>query len=404
MKKSLLALAVAAALPGVALAQSSVTLSGNVKLGLAQTKFSNGTATVNLPGVTPATPAFPTNPTNNGSITGIADGSSRFILSGVEDLGGGLKGIFQIDQRFRGDESRPSNTADGNTFVGLAGGFGQFRVGKLDLYYGYGTDEHGIRATALQHSNISILSYVNGTTAIARASRSTNVIRYDSPRFGGVTFGLAFSPNAGGGEGGYQVPVATAAGALNANNPLGGTGDFQKGQAVQADLSYAAGPIRAGIAFWDEKTEGYKTLGRDAGQKAARIWGGYNFGLFDIGLTVDQSKFTGVNAANQELKRTAFSIPIKVNIGSGTLLFTASAAGKTKLGGATQDGTDARMYVLGYDYALSKRTSLGVSYAFLDNKANAAYAPFTGNALGSIANPTAGQDIKQLYLGIRHAF
>ena len=202
MKKSLLALAVAAALPGVALAQSSVTLSGNVKLGLAQTKMSNGTANYSVAGFpTAASPAgtvaFANNPTNNGSSTGMADGSSRFILSGVEDLGGGLKAIFQMDQRFKGDDAQATGTAGGNTFVGLAGGFGQVRLGKLDLYYGYGTDEHGIRATPLQHSNISILSYVGQSgNAIVSAGRSLNVVRYDSPKFGGLTFGLAFSPAA----------------------------------------------------------------------------------------------------------------------------------------------------------------------------------------------------------------
>ena len=377
MKKSLLALAVAAALPGVALAQSSVTLSGNVKLGLAQTKFSNGAVPATAP---------------NDSITGIADGSSRFILSGVEDLGGGLKAIFQIDQRYRGDES-PANgaLANGNTFVGLAGGFGQFRVGKLDLYYGYGTDEHGIRATALQHSNISILSYVGqGGNAIASASRSQNVLRYDSPKFGGLGFGLAYSTAAQSGDGG-------------ATGGAGVSGDASKGQAIQADLSYAAGPLRAGIALWDHKNEGHSlaAVGAGTGQQAARIWGGYNFGVFDIGLTVDQSKlkFNG-----GDTKRTAFSLPIKANLGAGTLLFTASIAQNLKTNGATASDSGARMYVLGYDYALSKRTSLGVSYAFLDNKANASYALFTGVALGNIQAPGSGQDTKQLYLGIRHAF
>jgi predicted porin len=373
MKKSLLALAVAAALPGVALAQSSVTLSGNVKLGLASTNFSNGPATA-----------------VNGSILGVADGSSRFILSGVEDLGGGLKGIFQIDQRFRGDESPASSQANGNTFVGLAGGFGQFRIGKLDTYYGFGTDEHGIRATALQHSNISILSYVGqGGNPIASASRSLNVLRYDSPKFGGLGFGLTFSPAAQSatGEGTAGVP-----------------GTAQKGQAWSADLNYAAGPIRAGLALWDHKNEGYQTIPAGAtvtGQKAARIWGGYNFGMFDVGLTVDQSKllFTGADT-----KRTAFSVPVKANLGAGTLLFTASVAQNLKTNGNTVANSGARMYVLGYDYALSKRTTLGVSYAFLDNKSAGAYALYTGTALGNIQTPLAGQDTKQLYLGIRHAF
>src|SRR5258708_6022249 len=78
MKKSLVALAAFAAVS--AFPQSSVTLSGVIKGGLAETKYSNG----------PNTPAFP-----NGSGTSVADGSSRFLIGGTEDLGGGLKAVFR---------------------------------------------------------------------------------------------------------------------------------------------------------------------------------------------------------------------------------------------------------------------------------------------------------------------
>ena len=85
MKKSLVALA-ALAVAGGAFAQSSVTLSGNIKAGVAQTKYSGGGA-------------------GNGTGFSVADGSSRFIFGGTEDLGGGLKAIFQIDTRFRADDN-----------------------------------------------------------------------------------------------------------------------------------------------------------------------------------------------------------------------------------------------------------------------------------------------------------
>ncbi|MCX8004677.1 MAG: porin, partial [Burkholderiaceae bacterium] len=86
MKKSLIALAVAGAFSSAAFAQSTVTLSGIVKGGVQSVKYKDGTG------------AFAA---NNGSQLGMADGSSRFIISGSEDLGGGLRGIFQIDTRWR---------------------------------------------------------------------------------------------------------------------------------------------------------------------------------------------------------------------------------------------------------------------------------------------------------------
>jgi len=358
MKKSLLAVAVAAALPAAAFAQTNVTLSGIVKLGLANTKMSNGA-------------------TGNGSGTSMDDGSSRFIISGSEDLGGGMKGIFMIDTRFRPDVGT-GTLASGNSFVGVAGGFGSIRLGRLDTYYQYGTDQFGARSVALQHSNISILSWVGGvsTPAIANASRSANVVRYDLPAMGGLGGGVTYTNNFQGDD--------------------GAVGDPSKGTAWSLDLAWRGGPITVGGAYWDADYEGLPT---NDGQQSWRLYGNYNFGMFSAGLTYDDSKIKGATDA----KRGAWSIPLTAKLGPGTLLFTYTAARDVKAGGTIAD-TGARMISIGYDYQLSKRTSVGVSYADLKNDANANYALFTMNALGGHTNPVVGQDVRQFYVGLRHAF
>lgn len=357
MKKSLLAVAVAAALPAAAFAQANVTLSGNVKLGVANTRISDG-------GVT-------------GSGTSIDDGSSRFIISGSDDLGGGMKGIFMIDSRFRPDESGGA-LASGNAFVGVAGGFGSVRLGRLDTYYYLGTDEFGGRAVALQHSNISILSWVGGvvTPAIANASRSANVVRYDLPAMGGVSGGVTYSFNFQGND--------------------GAIGDAAKGDAWSLDLGWKSGPIAVGGAYWDADYEGLPT---NDGQRAWRLFGSYDFGMFKVGLTWDDSKLKGATDA----KRGAWSLPVTAKLGPGTVLLTYTQARDVKAGSTIRD-SGAKMFALGYDYPLSKRTSLGVSYAKLKNDANANYALFTMGALGGHPDPTAGQDLGQWYIGLRHAF
>ena len=362
MTKPLLAVAVAAALPALAQAQTNVTLSGNFKTGVAQTKYSNGA-------------------TNNGNHTALADGSSRFIISGSEDLGGGLKALFQVDNRFKVDDGTQS-IAGGNTFLGLAGGFGTIRLGKLDLYHNLGLDEFQGRAVAHQHSNEGILSYINGN-AIARASRAQNVVRYDLPRLGGLRGGLAWSPGAVGTE--------------------GAVGDAQKGNAWEADLAYASGPFTVGAAFWDEKFEGYKTAaaGTSIGQQSWRVYGAYHFGIVKVGLTYDDSKLKFEGTGDQ--KRAAWSIPVSAKLGPGTLLFTYSQAADLKVGGSKSSDTGARLIALGYDYPLSKRTSLGVSYAAVDNDRNATYRYYSLSA-GNLSAPVAGQDQKQFYVGLRHAF
>lgn len=371
MKKSLVALAAFAAVG--AFAQSSVTLSGNIKGGVAQTKYSGGPAGT------------------DGSGLSVADGSSRFIIGGTEDLGGGLKAIFQIDQRFRMDESPASAQAGGNTFVGLSGGLGMIQIGKMDTHYCLGTDQHGARATALQASSCALLGHVQAVgNSIANASRSTNTIRYTTPNFSGFQGQFNYST-------GFQ-------------NADGAVGDAGKGRAMALGLNYGNGPLKAGVSFWDAESEDRRTAaaaGAPSGnQKAGTAFIDWNFGVATVGLTFDQSEVdaAAVGAAAAETRRRAVSLPVTVPLGAGTFLFTYTKASNAKLNGTTIADSGATLVSVGYDYALSKRTSLGVSYARLNNKAAAGYALYTQAALNGTPNNVAGQDASQLYLGVRHAF
>jgi predicted porin len=369
MKKSLIALAAVAA-TGAAMAQSTVTLSGNVKAGLASTKYSPG-----------------------GSALGLADGSSRFILSGSEDLGGGLRANFQVDTRFRIDDNggapASSPLAGGATFIGLAGGFGNLQIGKLDTHYCLGSDTHGTRSTALQASSCGILGYVNGggaAQAIANTSRSVNVIRYTAPRFGGLTVQANYSTNFAGSE--------------------GAVGSTSKGNATHIQGIYAAGPLMAGVSVWQAKGEDQTATAARTGQKATTAMVSYNLGVATLGLTYDQSaqRAAAAGAAFTDTKRTAWSIPVTVPMGAGTVLVTYTKAGDTKRGGITNANTGATLVSVGYDYALSKRTSVGASYARLDNKAAGGYALYTQAALNGTPANGVGVDASQFYVGVRHTF
>ena len=379
MKKTLIALAVASAVPALAQAQTSVTLSGNLKTGLAQTNISN----------------------NGGSGMQMTDGSSRFVISGTEDLGGGLKATFQIDTRFRPDEAKSAAAslaavADGATWVGVAGGFGQVRLGRIDQHYIWGVDEHGARATPLQHWNVSIISHINATP-IANTSRTPNLVRWDSNSIAGFSLGFGYSTAA------FAYDGCAANPSLTAPSPTCGLGDNAKGNGMAANVNYAAGPLRAGVSYWNAYNEP-KTVQ----QKSVRGWAGYNLGIVDIGVTVDQSSATSAGASagtlGTETKRMAWSIPVKASVGPGTLLFTYSQAQDAKVAGTTASNTGAKFTVIGYDYPFSKRTSLGVSYAKLDNATGASYTLFTGAALANLPAISAGQDISSFTVGLRHAF
>jgi predicted porin len=379
MKKTLIALAAMATT--TAFAQSTVTLSGNVKAGLAQTKYSGAA-------------------TGNGSATGLADGSSRFILSGSEDLGGGLRANFQVDTRFRIDDNgnaaagaanlTASPLAGGATFIGLSGKFGNLQIGKLDTHYCLGSDTHGTRATALQASSCGLLGYVNGGGAaqsIANASRAVTVTRYTSPNFSGLTF-----------QGTYSTSFSSSEGAV---------GKTSGGNATNVRADYVKGPLTAGLSVWQAKGEDQTATAARTGQKATTLAVNYNLGVATLGLTWDKSaqRAAAANvAAFTDTERTVTSFPVTVPMGAGSVLFTYSKAGNTKTGSTTNANTGATLVSFGYDYALSKRTTVGVSYAKLDNKSAAAYALYTQGALNGTPNNVAGQDASQFYVGVRHAF
>jgi len=401
MKKSLIALAVVAALPGVALAQSSVTISGNIKTGI--TRFSTDSVT----GV--------------GKIkdTALSDGSSRIILSGTEDLGGGMAAIFQVDNRFNGNDGTSGQGygvspqglfAGGNTFVGAKGGFGQLVFGNLDTHYGKGLDEFGARSTSLGASSTSLLDYIGGS-AIAVTSRTKNVIRYNTPVMSGFSAQLDYStaPFAIEGGTGYQTSST-----LTTINP-------GKGQASHAELNYSQGPIYAGVSVWDAKVEqvsgGLTTttaalatatalgttispLGATAksGEESMKVYGSYDLGVAKIGAQYDDSKLKFGTAADQ--KRKASHIAVTAPMGMGAVLFQYTKA--NAISGIVNSG--ATMVSVGYDYSLSKRTSVGVNYSKINNEAAANYQFFTGVALQNSPATAKGTDTSMLYAGIRHAF
>jgi len=382
MKKSLIALAVVAALPGVALAQSSVTISGNIKTGISM--FSADSAAGKV------------------KDTAMSDGSSKFILSGTEDLGGGMAAIFQIDQRYNGHQGNRSASpvgliAGGNTFVGLRGGFGQVQFGNLDTHYGQGRDEFGARATSLGASSTSLLDFVGGATQpIANTSRIQNVIRYTTPVMSGFSAQVTHSLSPFGLEGGSSYDTNTPAAALTTKP---GKGD---GTAVQ--LNYAEGPVVAGISVWNAKVErnlptfvqGVKT-----GEESVKAFGSYDLGIAKLGLTYDDSKWKFENTDSLKRHATSFSVTAPVTT-AGAVLFQYTKA--NSMSGEANKDSGATQVSLGYDHSLSKRTSIGVNYSKINNQKNADYNFFTGTALQDGPKIVDGKDISMFFVGVQHKF
>ena len=141
MNKKLVAVAIAGLLAApLAQAQTAnVTLYGRLNLDF---EFVNGKYINPYPGI--VQPASCTVGHNAGSINGcnvtnpwqfrVSSNSSRFGLRGTESLGGGLNAIFQIENSVSPDNG--SGTLAGrDSFVGLQGNWGTFRIGRYHAPY-----------------------------------------------------------------------------------------------------------------------------------------------------------------------------------------------------------------------------------------------------------------------------
>ena len=121
MQPKLLAVLAVGAFAGAASAQSSVTLSGIVDAWVGQTNHKVGV-----------------NPPGTGFVVDSGGGqASRWNLRGTEDLGGGLKASFMLDQGFAVDSGTVSTVSTSNigfnrgAYVGLSGDFGELRAGRM---------------------------------------------------------------------------------------------------------------------------------------------------------------------------------------------------------------------------------------------------------------------------------
>lgn len=166
MKKSLIALTLAA-LPVAAMAD--VTLYGTIKAGVETSRSveHNGGQVVSVE-----------------TGTGIVDLGSKIGFKGQEDLGNGLKAIWQVEQKasIAGTDSGWGNR---QSFIGLKGGFGKLRVGRLNSV---------LKDTGDINPWDSKSDYL-GVNKIAEPEARLISVRYDSPEFAGLSGSVQYALN-----------------------------------------------------------------------------------------------------------------------------------------------------------------------------------------------------------------
>ena len=389
MKKSLVAMAALAATG--AFAQSSVTLSGSMDVS---TVYSSATA----PGLNKLGLTFGNN--------------NRLIFSGVEDLGGGLAATFAAQARFdpttgfneRGTAGYISTVAtgrDGNgTLLGNAGlnvgrpiFQGETRVG---LRGGFGAIRLGRGLTALQAPNsVAIDPWVVTTVAssvyapgystdyIQGGEGRTDGIFYDTPNFSGLSASLTYSPRK---VNALSKPFTSFA--VNYNNgPIVAIIGYEKNRYGDS-LTNIGGNYNLGVAKVYLGYGGVKggNFADRAGVAYLATAGGVNgYGGGMTALTPLQPN-GNIQAGT---KIDAFSVGATAPFGPAKMLFGYSTY-KSNIPTAVRDNKLG----LGVNYALSKRTSIYSDIASTTRK----------NNLPGVNPATNNDRITAFDLGIAHSF
>lgn len=408
-RKTLLAAAVAAACaaPLAAQAQSTVTIYGKLYPQINSYKVSGATA-AGRP-VSSLSSAATGAPDVDGYQ--MESSNSRIGFRGTEDLGGGLKGIFQLETAFSVDTGA-LNTANvifsRNTFVGLDGGFGTIKLGRMDSVY----KELG---DTLSFLGISSGNFVSGSNIIAQRGFGTNNADRFHERLGNSIF--YESPEFGGFQGLFQYSLGEVA------------GDTSRGSVVSTGVKYEAGPLYAALAY--ERHDDFFGGSRNIPTARRNLAAGSGTGATFVPAPGTSSEDTSVRAtvqykltrdtrvevnfARTELdesggaagrfdnyRHNTWSIGGEQRIGPWTIAASYGQAGEGSCsfvggGACSTDGLDGKMLNLGASYALSKRTQLFAIASLLRNGASARYSNID-------IDPDPGQDIRQVALGVAHSF
>lgn len=312
MKKTLIALAAVAA-SSAALAQSSVTLFGNIDMGIRHVNPSAAGAA---------------------SVTSMAKNlisSSALGFRGVEDLGGGMSAAFHLE----GDLDPDTGTPGGLQFqrrstVSLIGGFGELRLGRDYVptftvhtkYDPFGTN--GLGSSINMFGSAAAVGAV--TTSAVRANNSIGYLA----KFG--SFDVAYM---------YGLRDGVA------NNDYHGV-----------RVGYNAGALSVDVATAQETGV---VLGVHNPKRT-------NFGVaYDFGFIKPMFQYT---TAKQELaagdqKYTNLLIGATAPVGPG-LLRVSYVKTDREIGAAE---ADAKQFAIGYTYPLSKRTSFNANIARISSDA-----------------------------------
>ena len=303
-----------------------------------------------------------------------SQGTSQVTFKGEEDLGGGLKAMFLLENDFdtRFGDSNPAKASPvlfgsggGEQYLGLMGDFGSVKIGSANTPSLYAQANRNPFGTKIGSGFGGVLG--------ASHVRSPNSLVYGSPVFaGGLSFGLAYSFKTN-----RDANGGAANNGLNANE-VGANTDF--------GLTYANGPLSAQLSFWN--TDGTAAVVDPAKaatnkNKQTNFNAAYDFGMAKV--------FVGMHAEKTEgsLETAGKNIGVSVPLNAQTSLL----ANAGRLDDKRATNLDKKIAAVGVKYTLSNRTSVYARY--VDEK---------NDNVATTAGTSAVKSVRTGLVGLQHNF
>ncbi|MBC7445659.1 MAG: porin [Polaromonas sp.] len=371
----------------------------------------------------------------NGSFNGIASGimeGSRFGLRGTEDIGGGYKAIFTLENRLELDTGSVTNRPNsGNQLPDRVG-----TTVNANL-------PAGLSGTPAPLTTITNLNNAIGTNAFG-VNLAGNLFDRQAfaglvTPFGAFTLGRQYTP-------GYLVSATFDASQTQSSLAAGQVASLPAAFDIRLSntLQYGiqTGGITAAVMYGAGEVAGNNSASRFLGAMAIYKGDGFSVGfghnekknefgqksltnnvlgatlaagpgtLYGLYATIKDDNPSGLspffatagpvfqNAYNIAFRQDARLMHIGYRLTSGVHTFVTAF---NRLDDKRAVNADTDSYGVTYTYALSKRTNLNAVLTRFNNKGAGQIAPGGNGFLGGVT-ASAGTGSTNLALGVRHTF
>jgi predicted porin len=291
-------------------------------------------------------------------------GTSQITFKGTEDLGGGLKVNFLLENDFDAGKNATGNISSlgGEQFLNLEGGFGKVFLGAPNT-----------PSLFTQSSSQPFGTKIGGGFGAANTGRVRfdNTVQYNTPNISGFVGMVSYSTQTKTAVNSYTGAAPSWTQVTDGSKALQNT--VSVGAVTDIGVIYNNGPLSAGVSMFKIDPTGLPTATATAAGAASKneqtnAYARYDFGFATLGLGVFTEKQTNTGAATGTAAVPTYTITSldtqSTNVGAWVPLSPALTllGSYTKKDDKTSLNLDRTVAAIGLKYTFSKMTSVYARY------------------------------------------